>query len=114
MRISDWSSDVCSSDLLVEGHHRGCCIWWVAAVSRSIGLQVARTAGPALGCRDRKSVVEGKRVSVSVDPGGRRIIKKKINFYTATLITIKTDQQHTALCNLHRKTHTRFIKIKSQ
>src|SRR3546814_18534931 len=27
--------------------------------------------------RDRKSVVEGKSVSVSVDLGGRRIIKKK-------------------------------------
>src|SRR3546814_17671635 len=27
--------------------------------------------------RDRKSVVSGKRVSVSVDLGGRRIIKKK-------------------------------------
>src|SRR3546814_12414010 len=26
---------------------------------------------------ERKSVVEGKRVSVRVDPGGRRIIKKK-------------------------------------
>src|SRR3546814_15045376 len=26
---------------------------------------------------DRKSVVEGKSVSVRVDPGGRRIIKKK-------------------------------------
>src|SRR3546814_19415682 len=28
-------------------------------------------------CRDRKSVVEGKRVSVSVDLGGSRISKKK-------------------------------------
>src|SRR3546814_13305938 len=28
---------------------------------------------------DRKSVVEGKSVSVRVDPGGRRIIKKKKN-----------------------------------
>src|SRR3546814_13927014 len=27
---------------------------------------------------DRKSVVEGKSVSVRVDPGGRRLIKKKI------------------------------------
>src|SRR3546814_17965914 len=27
--------------------------------------------------RDRKSVVEGKRVSVRVDPGGRRRIQKK-------------------------------------
>src|SRR3546814_16435733 len=26
---------------------------------------------------DRKSVVKGKSVSVSVDPGGRRILKKK-------------------------------------
>src|SRR3546814_11530418 len=29
---------------------------------------------------DRKSVVEGKRVSVRVDPGGRRIIKKKKHY----------------------------------
>src|SRR3546814_19325070 len=37
--------------------------------------------GPGMACSsiDRKSVVEGKRVSVSVDPGGRRIIKKKNN-----------------------------------
>src|SRR3546814_12225751 len=32
---------------------------------------------------DRKSVVSGKSVSVSVDPGGRRIIKKK-NYRTQT------------------------------
>src|SRR3546814_15051591 len=29
------------------------------------------------GCEDRKSVVEGKSVSVSVDRGGRRFIQKK-------------------------------------
>src|SRR3546814_16759018 len=34
------------------------------------------SAGP---CEDRKSVVEGKSVSVRVDLGGRRIIKKKNN-----------------------------------
>src|SRR3546814_12217080 len=32
---------------------------------------------PPLGGGDRKSVVEGKSVSVRVDNGGRRIIKKK-------------------------------------
>src|SRR3546814_18034169 len=32
---------------------------------------------PASVVRDRKSVVEGKSVSVSVDLGGRRTIKKK-------------------------------------
>src|SRR3546814_14746408 len=33
--------------------------------------------GAALYGQDRKSVVEGKRVSVGVDLGGRRIFKKK-------------------------------------
>src|SRR3546814_17082545 len=33
--------------------------------------------GPALTAPDRKGVVSGKRVSVRVDSGGRRIIKKK-------------------------------------
>src|SRR3546814_13312732 len=70
MRISDWSSDVCSSDL------RG-----VAAVEiqrrtlEILGtLQVERRQHPVA---DRKSVVSGKSVSVRVDLGGRRIIKKK-------------------------------------
>src|SRR3546814_18569809 len=34
-------------------------------------------AGAAFSSRDRKSVVKGKSVSVRVDLGGRRIIKKK-------------------------------------
>src|SRR3546814_11593803 len=34
-------------------------------------------AAPARARQTRKSVVEGKRVSVRVDRGGRRIIKKK-------------------------------------
>src|SRR3546814_14533035 len=44
-------------------------------------LSSSRPPGPtAGGTRDRKSVGEGKSVSVRVDPGGRRIIKKqKIN-----------------------------------
>src|SRR3546814_11535917 len=39
------------------------------------GLELAR----ALAASDRKSVVEGKSVSVRVDLGGRRSIKKKKN-----------------------------------
>src|SRR3546814_11533536 len=39
---------------------------------------------------DRKSVREGKRVSVRVDLGGRRIIKKQIQTYVhAALLTKK-------------------------
>src|SRR3546814_11405898 len=107
MRISDWSSDVCSSDLetlafLALAARRGPRgngweVGVVANVHHHVGFVVAdRDADPAVvmqrdaglgltvgadevtaGCGDRKSVVEGKGVSGRVDLGGRRIIKKK-------------------------------------
>src|SRR3546814_13645271 len=93
MRISDWSSDVCSSDLHGED---------VGAVAvdqfgeRDVGrrpdidrqpLRPRRQGHLHRGDRfgggdmnrhsvDRKSVVSGKSVSVRVYLGGRRIIKK--------------------------------------
>src|SRR3546814_10215829 len=78
MRISDWSSDVCSSDLLPwrrglvtgAGTHHGLDRQVVLVGELEIALVVGRN-------RDRKSVVSGKSVSVRVDLGGRRIIKKK-------------------------------------
>src|SRR3546814_16498388 len=109
MRISDWSSDVCSSDLvlthdkLVEETDVAFHIATTQAqlarsavfTSRAITLSGALVrndtnavlAGEGGDCtldglyllhgRDRKRVVSGKSVSVSVDHGGRRIIKKK-------------------------------------
>src|SRR3546814_19756948 len=94
VRISDWSSDVCSSDLPACG---------VGAVGiddqagvDDVLLRLRHLLGTADGDRRpgadmhgqavfplhfrrpaRKSVVEGKSVSVRVDLGGRRIIKKK-------------------------------------
>src|SRR3546814_20226177 len=90
MRISDWSSDVCSSDLSLKlflasyrnhgGFHEACTV----AIARRLVYATAprwlRIGGywyPRGG--DRKSVVEGKRVSVRVDFGGRRIITKKVD-----------------------------------
>src|SRR3546814_17367337 len=92
LRISDWSSDVCSSDLLV---HRAIAIG-VGALDEGVDLfralqrGIAAPFGPhlhhpgdlglvelAVALGDRKSVVSGKSVSVRVDLGGRRIIKKK-------------------------------------
>src|SRR3546814_13656485 len=110
MRISDWSSDVCSSDLLAprkpgasptisrrastdpkldtgalwkagnaarlacrNAARRGQCGQsrsGAAGSTRSVTLMRARRP-------DRKRVVSGKSVSVRVDLGGRRIIKKK-------------------------------------
>src|SRR3546814_16121303 len=90
MRISDWSSDVCSSDLhlLFPGaeplispcpshlqvHHvtigfNQAIAHFIHRAERQVGL---------LHRQDRKSVVSGKSVSVRVDLGGRRIIKKQI------------------------------------
>src|SRR3546814_20859613 len=110
MRISDWSSDVCSSDLRIaaDADGRGLAQARIAGLEHrligqragarddadaALGEDVARhdadlafagrqQAG-AVGAdqarlADRKSVVEGKRVSVRVDLGGRSIIKKKI------------------------------------
>src|ERR1041385_967676 len=59
----DWSSDVCSSDLLVT-------LPWESKVS--VGAVLFAEENELELCTDRKSVVEGK----SVDLGGRRIIKK--------------------------------------
>src|SRR3546814_16225814 len=83
-RISDWSSDVCSSDLSV-GRRRALLVRRAKADDRPARDQ----RGPVVGERgvdraadiggiDRKSGVEGKRVSGRVDRGGRRIIIQQI------------------------------------
>src|SRR3546814_19360898 len=102
MRISDWNSDVCSSDLssqvkaLEEAYgvrlfdRRGRAVITtplgralLAVTGRMFSLDEEAaemlTSARALqsGQIDRKSVVLGKRVSGRVDLGGRRIIKKK-------------------------------------
>src|SRR3546814_5146220 len=88
MRISDWSSDVCSSDLRGSGAVAMGAVVAAAAGVRGARRDLARAvrsfaaagdagpapARPARG--DRKSVAQGKRVSVRVDLGGRRSIKK--------------------------------------
>src|SRR3546814_15199183 len=101
MRMSDWSSDVCASDLryprdprrrLAGGADTG-------RISRSPGrdyrpgrtedgdqrapLRRTRVHGRFRGlhgtgmAQERQSVVYGKRMSVRVNLGGHRIIKKK-------------------------------------
>src|SRR3546814_12391614 len=101
MRISDWSSDVCSSDLFgrvaedgaprqrvdfekmgmtgaarqrleTERARAGKGIEHGAAIEPCLALAVQQARRI-----DRKSVVEGKRVSVRVALGGRSFIKKK-------------------------------------
>src|SRR3546814_17969672 len=92
MRISDWSSDVCSSDLADNPNKwtgYSADIWgWTASdgpgyskdkysVNGSPRAFNGYMARGVSAIRDRKSVVEGKSVSVRVDLGGGRIIKKK-------------------------------------
>src|SRR3546814_9516034 len=100
LRISDWSSDVCSSDLSLSdltliycgkaeiGHIfrsfslKGPAIRLESEKSASNRLSLAtigqvRQAARLAAMHDRKSVVLGKSVSVRVDLGGRRLFKKK-------------------------------------
>src|SRR3546814_18845795 len=82
MRISDWSSDVCSSDLgQIRAGQRsvpGSRVQrLISLTSRSVNEPDPRRLSAACTAQDRKSVVQGKRGSVRVDLGGRRSIKKK-------------------------------------
>src|SRR3546814_14061329 len=102
MRISDWSSDVCSSDLAEAAvaqaetqarrlateverleRERGALDTDSDSAARLAGAERA-TAGLtrdiarwALELADRKRVEEGKRLSLRVDLGGRRTTKQQ-------------------------------------
>src|SRR3546814_19520681 len=102
MRISDWSSDVCSSDLWKPygGHPYTPDEIAVPLISGAIAL-LGDPADQIIALRDhladlyerlrprhqgaRKSVVSGQSVSVRVDLGGRRIINNKRQIITDTL-----------------------------
>src|SRR3546814_16778420 len=107
MRISDWSSDVCSSDLhCFAVHHLASTSGgddkytiprsvrnrvpanarlyrhFFSAIYRCGDDRAIRLGQKGFGretylCTDRKSVVWGKSVSGRVDLGGRRTFKKK-------------------------------------
>src|SRR3546814_15254988 len=102
MRISDWSSDVCSSDLAIIVAKVNAAedeqVERAEAQARDLNpsATIIRGASPVVlddpeqvrGKRvlvvddgpDRKSVVSGKSVSVRVALGGRRILKKKTQY----------------------------------
>src|SRR3546814_10059007 len=75
VRISDWSSDVCSSDL-AKGFGITLVVFGHAVDGlRSAGL--VASGGELNDALDRKSGVKGKSVSGRVDLGGRSNIKNK-------------------------------------
>src|SRR3546814_20870307 len=97
MRISDWSSDVCSSDLRGAKPMPALSAAGDSSPPDPTSGVGAGSAGLATGesslwsrnrlsCappRERKSVGEGTRGSVRVNRGGRRILnKKKYDKYT--------------------------------
>src|SRR3546814_15704584 len=108
MRISDWSSDVCSSDLSsragLDGFVGGSLAYVIAAgvfrcassrskIAESSSASNLRANRSGLSVRRRASAVEkvdrkcerwGKRVSVCVEIGGSRIIQKKNSYNTDT------------------------------
>src|SRR3546814_14045205 len=86
MRISDWSSDVCSSDLISKfgGHAMAAGLSlpqanfgaFAAAFDAEVRRQLCEDDLTGRLLTERTSGVEGKSVSVRVDRGGRRILKK--------------------------------------
>src|SRR3546814_5801705 len=86
LRISDWSSDVCSSDLKLRHARRQAVVERRAAIAVRIVQDHTKTGVPEAVLKrefpaDRKSVVSGKSVSVRVELGGRRTIKQKNHPY---------------------------------
>src|SRR3546814_20288328 len=108
MRISDWSSDVCSSDLAARRLlplRRGAVLGRrlrAGALFALPLLDLPQDSGRRRVCdqsggegrhTDRKSVGEGKSVSVRVDLGGRRKLKKKNNNKNCdTYVNIRSDK----------------------
>src|SRR3546814_15234984 len=105
MRISDWSSDVCSSDLELPqvrpqpqhrrsqrnrerdrgGRQRRASLGGRGQLHRTAGGKASGLINEGdLPRSDRKSVVSGKSVSVRLDLGGRRSIKKNNKQYPLT------------------------------
>src|SRR3546814_12536651 len=88
MRIRDWSSDVCSSDLArpltIGAADIGLAGWWGKGLPRHRSVAGLRGRPATLGLRhgpdsygrSEESRV-GKEWAVRVDLGGRRILKKK-------------------------------------
>src|SRR3546814_17115668 len=107
MRISDWSSDVCSSDLLelnrlckdaLRTYLNVSALAEPAQEEEESKDEMTRPADASKSAKaqenvfasrithfcgrieDRKSVVEGQSVSVRVDLGSDRILKKKTHY----------------------------------
>src|SRR3546814_20694475 len=111
MRISDWSSDVCSSDLGDRAdrcerrrRRRGPRPRITSPAARRPAppalhaARVSRAAAPPARRRDRQSVVKGKSVSVRANLGGRRLITTKNQKYNDKTTTYskkkKTQNPH--------------------
>src|SRR3546814_19841705 len=108
MRISDWSSAVCSSDLFkaslyasdvedvlkkqyVNANYGPLALMALGLVLRSVSFEFRIRARAELKPRwilDRQSVVQGQRAAARVDLGGRRITKTQQHENTSAPETI--------------------------
>src|SRR3546814_16409629 len=114
MRISDWSSDVCSSDLrknptVCVGHPQvvepglelrgGLQTENLTHIQRVVERQTLIAEHHVVGAGHRSEERRGgKSVSVRVDLGGRRIIKKKTHdiYHSYTPSTYHQSKNNTA------------------
>src|SRR3546814_20187911 len=111
MRISDWSSDVCSSDLIMRvalGQAKDGRIHILGEMAKAISQnrtgvkenapRITTITVPKDKIREvigrSEERREGKSVSVRVDLGGRRIIKKKKNNQNTTIRSYKKQYRY--------------------
>src|SRR3546814_16518647 len=103
MRISDWSSDVCSSDLggnagtdfclgCVDDSPLGMSLGRLAVASRIVGqrLKDRKGCGPAIPCRKDRCVVVGKRGGAS----GRRTEERRVGEEWVSTCGSRWSQSH--------------------
>src|SRR3546814_11612564 len=80
MRISDWSSDVCSSDLGIDTLQERAVRRRIRSLAMRLAFGSIRTSTRPFRLSSPKQIGRAscrESVSVRVDLGGRRIIKKK-------------------------------------
>src|SRR3546814_18728987 len=104
MRISDWSSDVCSSDLLVRDGKVDLVMLGRALLDNP---HWPYEAARALGKIGRASC-KGKSVSVRVDLGGRRIIKNKNRHQQDICTLTRIEKKHKHHQPTHQLSQTRI------
>src|SRR3546814_13968820 len=83
MRISDWSSDVCSSDLAAYGSGYASGVWGTYRQWQALGAQVRKGEHASLGVLWKELRAKGDEGSDDEDGDHRRLFAKAFSLFNA-------------------------------